>query len=65
VLIVFKNSIKTHFVSEFVGERQIIFNIDKDIVKTIVDDMMYRVEDEVGSNNEDVEENLAFGYEFE
>jgi hypothetical protein len=44
-----------------VGEQQIVFNIDKDIVETIVGDMMYRIEDEVDSDNEDVEENPAFG----
>jgi len=65
VLVVFKNSIKVHFVSEFVGEQQIVFNINKDIVETIVNDMMYRVEDEVDNDNEDVEENPTFGKEAE
>ncbi len=65
VLVVFKNSIKAHFVSKFVGERQIVFDINKDIVKTIVGNMMYKVEDEADNNNEDVEENFAFGNEAE
>jgi hypothetical protein len=41
------------------GERQIVFEIDKDIVETIVDDVMYKVEDEVDSDNEVVEKNLV------
>jgi hypothetical protein len=61
VPIVFKNSIKTHFVSKFVGERQIVFDIDKDVVEAIASDMMYKVEDEVNNDNEDVEENPMFG----
>jgi hypothetical protein len=48
-----------------VGERQIVFDINKDIVKTIVGNMMYKVEDEADNNNEDVEENFAFGNEAE
>jgi hypothetical protein len=65
VLIVSKNSIKTHFVSESVGERQIIFEIDKDIVETIIGDMMYKVEDEADSDNEVVEKNLVLCNEAE
>ncbi len=47
------------------GERQIVFNINKDIIETIVDDMMYKVTDEADSDNENVQENLAFGNEVE
>jgi hypothetical protein len=63
VLVVFNKSIKVHFVSESMGERQIVFDIDKDIVKTIIHNMTYRIQDETDSNNEYVEENLAFGNE--
>ncbi len=63
--VVFKNLIKAHFVSESMGERQIVFNINKDIIETIVDDMMYKVTDEADSDNENVQENLAFGNEVE
>jgi DNA-binding transcriptional regulator GbsR (MarR family) len=63
VLVVFNISIKAHFVSKFVGERQIVFDINKDIVKTIVSNMTYKIEDEVDSDNEDVEENLVFSNE--
>jgi hypothetical protein len=59
VPIISKNSIKAHFVSESVGERQIVFEINKAIVETIVDNMMYKVEDEVDSDNEVVEKNLV------
>jgi expansin (peptidoglycan-binding protein) len=65
VPVVFKNLIKAHFVSESMGERQIVFNINKDIIETIVDDMMYKVTDEADSDNENVQENLAFGNEVE
>jgi hypothetical protein len=47
------------------GEQQLFFDIDKDIVEIIVGNMMYRVEDEVDNDNEDIEENLAFGNEAE
>jgi hypothetical protein len=65
VLIVSKNSIKAHFVFESVGEQQIVFEIDKDIVETIVGDVMYKVEDEVDSDNEVVEKNLVLCNEAE
>jgi hypothetical protein len=41
----------------------LVFDIDKDIVETIIGDMMYRVEDKVDNDNEDIEKNLAFGNE--
>ncbi len=63
MLVVFNKSIKVHFVSEFTGERQIVFDIDKDIVKTIIRNMTYRIQDETNSDNENVEKNLAFGNE--
>jgi hypothetical protein len=65
VFVVFKNSIKTHFVSKSMGERQIVFDINKDIVKTIVDNMIYKIEDETNNDNEDIEENHVFGNEVE
>jgi len=65
VFIIFKNSIKSHFVSKYVGERQIVFDINKDIVETFVNNMIYKVEDEIDNNNEDIEENLVFSNEVE
>ncbi len=47
------------------GERYIVFNINKNIVETIVSDMMYKIEDKADSNNEDVEKNPVFGNEVE
>jgi hypothetical protein len=44
--IAFKNSIKAHFPSLSLGaERQIVYNIEKDIVDTIVGDMMFNPKD--------------------
>ncbi len=63
VPVVFNNLIKAHFVSEFVGGQHIVFNINKIIVKIIVNNMMSRVEDEIDSDNENVKENLGFGNE--
>jgi hypothetical protein len=48
-----------------VGKRQIVFEIDKDIVETIIGDMMYKVEDEADSDNEVVEKNLVLCNEVE
>ncbi len=46
VPVVFKNSIKVDFPSSFLGvERQIVYNIEKDIVDTIVGNMMFNLED--------------------
>ncbi len=65
VPVVFNNLIKLHFVSKCVGEWQIVFDIHKNIAETIVDDMMHRVKDKVDNDNEDIEENIAFGNEDE
>ncbi len=46
VPVAFKNSIKAHFLSSSLGvERQIVYGIEKDIVDTIVGDMMFNPED--------------------
>ncbi|CAK9260254.1 unnamed protein product [Sphagnum jensenii] len=46
ISVTFKNSIKAHFSSSFLGaKRQIVYNIEKDIVDTIVGDMMFNLED--------------------
>jgi len=46
VPIAFKNSIKAHFLSLSLGaERQIVYDIEKDIVDIIVGDMMFNPED--------------------
>ncbi|CAM6025085.1 unnamed protein product [Sphagnum balticum] len=68
VLVVFRNSIKAHFPSSSLGvERQIVFNIEKDIVDVIVRSMMFDPTDIVDNNaNSDAEENdPAFGSDAE
>jgi hypothetical protein len=63
VPVAFKNSIKTHFPSLSLGaERQIVYNIEKDIVDTIVDDMMFNPKDQNNSDvDHDADEEPAFG----
>jgi len=60
--VVFKNSIKAHFPSSFLGaERQIVYDIEKDIVDTIVGDMMFNPEDQDDSDaDHDTNEEPAF-----
>jgi hypothetical protein len=60
---VFKNSIKAHFSSSSLGaEQQIVYNIEKDIVDTIVGDMVFNPEDQDDSDaDNDMDEELAFG----
>ncbi len=68
VPVAFKNSIKAHFPSSSLGaERQIVFDIEKDIVDVIVHDMMFDPADIVDSDaDSDVEENdPAFGSDAE
>jgi hypothetical protein len=68
VPVAFRNSIKARFPSSSLGaERQIVFNIEKDIMDVIVRDMMFDPTDIVNSDaNSDVEENdLAFGSDAE
>jgi hypothetical protein len=65
VFVVFKNSIKAHFVSKYVGKQKIVFDINKDIIETFVSNMIYKVEDETNNDNENIEENLVFGNEVE
>jgi len=68
VPVVFKNSIKVHFPSSFLGaERQIVFDIEKDIVDVIVCGMMFDPVDIIDSDaDNDAEENdLAFGSDAE
>ena len=51
VPVLFKNSIKAHFPSSSVStEQQIVYNIHKDIVDTIVGDMMFNLEDQDDSD---------------
>jgi hypothetical protein len=63
VLVMFKNSIKVHFPSSSLGaERQIVYDIEKDILDTIVGDMMFNPEDQDDSDaDHDADEELAFG----
>jgi hypothetical protein len=68
VSVTFRNSIKAHFPSSFLGaERQIIFDIEKDIVDVIVRGMMFDPTDIVDSDaDSDAEENdPAFGNDAE
>jgi hypothetical protein len=68
VSVAFKNSIKAHFPSSFLGvERQIVFDIEKDIVDVIMRGMMFEPADIVDSDaDSDVEENdPAFGNDVE
>ena len=59
----FKNTIKVHFLSSSLGaERQIVYDIEKDIVDTIVGDMMFNPEDQDDSDaDNDMDKELAFG----
>ncbi|CAK9190949.1 unnamed protein product [Sphagnum troendelagicum] len=72
VPIAFRNSIKAHFPSSSLGtERQIVFDIEKDIMDVIVCDMMFDPADNVDSDadsdvDSDAEENdLTFGSDTE
>jgi hypothetical protein len=68
VPIAFRNSIKAHFSSSFLGaERQIVFDIEKDIVDVIIRGMMFDPANIVDSDaDSDAEENdPAFGSDAE
>jgi hypothetical protein len=66
VPIAFKNSIKTHLSSSSLGvERQIIFDIDKNIIDTIVGDMLFDPTDECDSDEDVVVQDHVFGSEVE
>ena len=58
-----KNSIKAHFPSSSLdAERQIVYNIKKDIVDTIVGDMMFNLEDQDDCDvDNDADEEPTFG----
>jgi len=62
VLVAFKNSIKAHFLSSSLGtKRQIVYDIEKDIVDTIVGNMMFNPEDQDDNDaDHDADEELAF-----
>ncbi len=61
--VAFKNSIKAHFPSSSLGaERQIVYDIEKDILDTIVGDMMFNPEDQDDSDaDHDADEEPTFG----
>ncbi len=63
VPVTFKNSIKAHFPSLSLGaEQQIVYDIKKDIMDTIVGDMMFNPEDQDDSDaDHDTDEEPAFG----
>ncbi len=63
VPVAFKNSIKAHFPSSSLGaERQIVYDIEKDIVDTIVGDMMFNPEDQDDTDaDHDADEEPVFG----
>jgi hypothetical protein len=68
VPVAFKNSIKGHFSSSYLGaERQFVFNIEKDIMDVIVRNMMLDPTDIVDNDaDSDAEENdPAFGSDVE
>jgi hypothetical protein len=55
VPVAFKNSIKAHFPSSSLGaESKIVFDIDRNIVDTIVGNMLFNLVDEF-DNNEDID----------
>ncbi|CAK9219037.1 unnamed protein product [Sphagnum troendelagicum] len=62
ISVAFKNSIKAHFLFSSLGsERQIVCDIEKDIVDTIVGDMMFNPEDQDNSDaDHDADEEPAF-----
>jgi hypothetical protein len=63
VPVAFKNSIKAHFPSSSLGaEQQIVYDIEKDIVDTIVGDMLFNPEDQDDNDaDHDADEEPAFG----
>ena len=66
VPVAFKNSMKAHFPSSFLGvERQIVFDLKKGIVDVIVGNMMFNIVDVVDSDADNDEEDIeladAFG----
>jgi len=63
VLVAFKNSIKVHFPSSSLGaQQQIVYDIEKDIVDTIVGDMMFNPKDQDDNDvDHDANEEPAFG----
>ncbi|OAE33006.1 hypothetical protein AXG93_1913s1070 [Marchantia polymorpha subsp. ruderalis] len=56
--IAFKNSLKVHFPSSLEDEGDIVYEIERDIVDTVVDDMMFNLEDAEESDEEDDEEDV-------
>jgi hypothetical protein len=64
----FKNSIKAHFPSSSLGaEREMVFDIKKDIVDVIVRDMMFEPSDDIIDSDpeDDMDEPPAFGSDAE
>jgi hypothetical protein len=55
---VYRNTLRSHFVSESAGERAIVFDIDQDIVEVIVGDMFFKPGDEDGEQGGDEEMKL-------
>ncbi|CAM6029622.1 unnamed protein product [Sphagnum balticum] len=68
VSVSFKNSIKAHFPSSSLGaEREMVFDIEKDIVDVIVRDMMFEPSDDIIDSDpeDDMDEPPAFGSDAE
>jgi hypothetical protein len=66
ILVAFKNSIKAHFSSSSLGvERQIVFDIDKNIVDTIIGDMLFDPANKFDNNENTNVEDTIFGSEAE
>lgn len=54
----------SYFVSEALDQYEIVFDIIKAIVKIIIDDILYSVEDKIYNNDNDIkhdEDQIAFG----
>jgi hypothetical protein len=55
-VVLFRNTLTSHFVSEAVGKRTIVFDIDRDIVDVVVSDMIYAPQDDLKSDYDDSDE---------
>ncbi len=65
VFVAFKNSIKAHFLFSSLGsECQIVFDIDKNVIDTIVGDMFVPTDESDNDEHVDVED-LVFGNDIE
>lgn len=54
VVVLFQNLMMSYFVSEALDQYEIVFDIIKAIVKIIIDDILYSVEDKIYNNDNDI-----------